>query len=125
PLSAQRNEPPEPEATSPAVLDHEEGLRLAAGKADLARDMLQMLLREHPETARSIASARQQGDQAALRLIIHKQHDAPRHCGVPQRRASCQEAEARLKQGEDSAAAVEAVLVAISRLRDTAEASVS
>lgn len=124
PLSTQHDELTEPEATSPTVLDHEEGLRLAAGKADLARDMLQMLLRDLPETARSIASARQQGDQAALREIIHKLHGATRYCGVPQLRACCQEAETRLKKGEDSAAAVEAVLVAISRLRDTAEASV-
>src|SRR5690606_28354913 len=57
PLSTQHDELTEPEATSPTVLDHEEGLRLAAGKADLARDMLQMLLRDLPETARRVVTA--------------------------------------------------------------------
>src|SRR5690606_35774993 len=92
------------------VLDHEEGLRLAAGKADLARDILQMMIRDLPDTARSITAAWQQGDLAALREIIHKLHGATRYCGVPQLRACCQEAESRLKKGDDSAAAVEAVL---------------
>src|SRR5690606_31591401 len=78
PLSAQRDEPPEPEATSPAVLDHEEGLRLAAGKADLARDMLQMLLRELSENAGRIASDRPQDDESALCVSIHRLYGATR-----------------------------------------------
>ena len=127
PMPVEPPEPPQPEIlTTPApadkpdtlVLDPEEGLRLAAGKADLAADMLKMLLDGLPEDSRQITTALQQGDQAQLREVIHKLHGASRYCGVPQLRACCQEAESRLKQGKDSQAAVTALLEAIERLRN-------
>ena len=107
------------EESLPPVFDQEEGLRLAAGKADLARDMLQMLLDGLPEDSQHISAARERGDQAELLEIIHKLHGASRYCGVPQLRACCQAAESRLKKGEDSQTAVQAVLDAIAGLRQT------
>lgn len=122
---AAPSETPEPADPAPqaapdtAVLDPEEGLQLAAGKADLARDMLKMLLDGLPEDSRNISAAQERGDQTELREIIHKLHGASRYCGVPQLRACCQAAETKLKKGEDSQAAVNAVLEAIERLRHT------
>src|SRR5690606_12490873 len=107
------------EESLPPVFDQEEGLRLAAGKADLARDMLQMLLDGLPEDSQHISAARERGDQAELLEIIHKLHGASRYCGVPQLRACCQAAESRLKKAEDSQTAVQAVLDAIAGLRQT------
>ena len=117
PTRATTDGPAPRTATDAAILDHEEGLRLAAGKADLARDMLQMLVDGLAEDSRAIHAALESGNHAALRELIHKLHGATRYCGVPQLRACCQAAETRLKKGDESEAAVIAVLEAIERLR--------
>ena len=93
-------------------------MQLAAGNADLASDMLNMLLDGLPEDSRNIRAAQQRGDQAELHEIIHKLHGASRYCGVPQLRSYCQAAETSLKRGEDSQTAVNAVLEAIECLRN-------
>ena len=85
---------------SNAVLDHEEGLRLAAGKADLAADMLSMLLAGLPGDLQAIRQARAEGDRSALIERIHRLHGATRYCGVPQLRAACQRSETLLKQDQ-------------------------
>lgn len=96
------NQEPQPETTAPAtaVLDKEEGLRLAAGKADLAADMLSMLLAGLPGDLQAIRQARADGDRNALIERIHRLHGATRYCGVPQLRAACQYSETQLKQDQ-------------------------
>jgi two-component system sensor histidine kinase BarA len=85
------------------VLDHEEGLRLAAGKADLAADMLAMLLASLEADREAIRSARESNDQNALIERVHRLHGATRYCGVPQLRAACQRSETLLKQQDAKA----------------------
>ena len=80
------------------VLDQEEGLRLAAGKADLADDMLGMLLQSLEGDRRTIREARLAGDRQALIERVHRLHGATRYCGVPQLRNACQQSETLLKQ---------------------------
>ncbi|GLX13871.1 histidine kinase [Pseudomonas straminea] len=87
-------------APATAVLDKEEGLRLAAGKADLAADMLKMLLDGLPGDLAAIHQARADGDRNALIERIHRLHGATRYCGVPQLRAACQYSETQLKQDQ-------------------------
>lgn len=82
----------------PLVLDHDEGLRLAAGKPDLAADMLAMLLAALDADREAIRAARAATDIQALIERIHRLHGATRYCGVPQLRAACQRAETLLKQ---------------------------
>ncbi|RRV06929.1 response regulator [Pseudomonas sp. v388] len=82
----------------PLVLDHEEGLRLAAGKADLATDMLAMLLASLDADREAIRTARAAQDIQGLIERVHRLHGATRYCGVPQLRAACQRAETLLKQ---------------------------
>ncbi|MBU2014872.1 MAG: Hpt domain-containing protein, partial [Gammaproteobacteria bacterium] len=99
------------------VLDEEEGLRLAAGKADLADDMLGMLLQSLEGDRRTIREARQAGDRQALIERVHRLHGATRYCGVPQLRNACQQSETLLKQNHpDSEAALDELDAAISRL---------
>jgi two-component system sensor histidine kinase BarA len=99
------------------VLDEEEGLRLAAGKADLADDMLGMLLQSLEGDRRTIREARQTGDRQALIERVHRLHGATRYCGVPQLRNACQQSETLLKQNHpDSEAALDELDAAISRL---------
>jgi two-component system sensor histidine kinase BarA len=99
------------------VLDHEEGLRLAAGKADLAADMLAMLLASLEADREAIRVAREANDQNALIERVHRLHGATRYCGVPQLRAACQRSETLLKQQDPKApGALEELERAINRL---------
>ncbi|MGH8354096.1 MAG: ATP-binding protein [Pseudomonas sp.] len=108
---ALRSQGPERPADSLAlgaslsVLDAEEGLRLAAGKADLAADMLSMLLAGLTADRQTIRQAREAGDRAALIERVHRLHGATRYCGVPQLRAACLRSETLLKQDDPAAQA--------------------
>ncbi|BFO02799.1 response regulator [Pseudomonas guariconensis] len=86
------------------VLDPEEGLRLAAGKPDLAADMLAMLLASLETDRESIRVARELGDRTAMIERVHRLNGASRYCGVPQLRAACQRSETLLKQDSPQAA---------------------
>lgn len=113
--------------TAPApqslILDPEEGLRLAAGKADLAKDMLGMLLDGLPDDRQAIQQARDAGERTTLIKRVHRLHGATRYCGVPQLRATCQRSETLLKQEDPEAlraldeldAAIERLLEATAR----------
>ena len=99
------------------VLDHDEGLRLAAGKADLAADMLAMLLASLEADREAIRLARETNDNNALIERVHRLHGATRYCGVPQLRAACQRSETLLKQQDPKApGALEELDRAINRL---------
>lgn len=106
------------------VLDPEEGLRLAAGKADLAADMLAMLLASLEADREAIRVAREANDQNALIERVHRLHGATRYCGVPQLRAACQRSETLLKQEDQKAfAALDDLERAINRLATEARIS--
>jgi two-component system sensor histidine kinase BarA len=103
------------------VLDPEEGLRLAAGKADLASDMLSMLLASLDADREAIQQAAQNGDRGALLERVHRLHGATRYCGVPQLRAACQRSETLLKQNDPAAEqALKELDAAITRLAEAA-----
>uniref|UniRef100_UPI00262A1D41 Hpt domain-containing protein n=1 Tax=Pseudomonas sp. TaxID=306 RepID=UPI00262A1D41 len=106
------------------VLDHEEGLRLAAGKADLAADMLAMLLASLDTDREAIRSAREANDKSALIERVHRLHGATRYCGVPQLRAACQRSETLLKKdAAEAEAALDELAMAINRLAIEARVS--
>ncbi|MEL7548496.1 response regulator [Pseudomonas protegens] len=120
---ALRNQGPERASERPElglelqVLDQDEGLRLAAGKADLAADMLAMLLASLDADREAIKAARAANDQNALIERVHRLHGATRYCGVPQLRAACQRSETLLKQEDAKAfAALDELDHAIGRL---------
>ncbi|WP_369958969.1 response regulator [Pseudomonas benzenivorans] len=111
-------------ASQPSVLDSAEGLRLAAGKADLAADMLNMLLAGLPGDRQAIRQARANGEHGALIERVHRLHGATRYCGVPQLRAACQRSETLLKQNDPAAQeALDELDAAIERLASEARAS--
>ncbi|MHC6224444.1 response regulator [Pseudomonas sp. X10] len=96
----QQDRPAErlPDSSELKVLDPEEGLRLAAGKPDLAADMLAMLLASLEADREAIRAAREAPDRNALIERVHRLNGASRYCGVPQLRAACQRSETLLKQ---------------------------
>lgn len=99
------------------VLDPAEGLRLAAGKPDLAADMLAMLLASLESDRQAITAARKANDQASLIAQVHRLNGASRYCGVPQLRAACQRSETLLKQDSPQAQqALDELDAAINRL---------
>ncbi|HTN31202.1 MAG TPA: response regulator [Pseudomonas sp.] len=104
------------------VLDHDEGLRLAAGKADLAADMLAMLLDSLEADRQAILIAWERWDREALIERIHRLHGATRYCGVPQLRAACQRSETLLKQ--DAPEARQSLDVLVEAIQRLSEASV-
>lgn len=107
------------------VLDPEEGLRLAAGKADLAADMLSMLLASLEADREAIRAARDADDRNGLIEQVHRLNGASRYCGVPQLRAACQRSETLLKQENPQAQqALDELDGAISRLAAQAKLSV-
>nr|WP_272890876.1 response regulator [Stutzerimonas sp. S1] len=99
------------------ILDEEEGLRLAAGKADLAAELLSMLLGSLDDDRVAIRQARQSGDRQLQIERVHRLHGATRYCGVPQLRNVCQQSETLLKQNSpDAEAALDELDAAIERL---------
>ena len=121
--SDNHHEPQRHNAQLP-VLDHEEGLRLAAGKADLAIDMLAMLLASLEADRDAIRQARDAKDNNALIERVHRLHGATRYCGVPQLRAACQRSETLLKQTSPNAAtALDELDLAITRLAKEARST--
>ncbi|MCQ4275263.1 response regulator [Stutzerimonas degradans] len=105
-----------PEQVFP-VLDEEEGLRLAAGKADLAGELLSMLLGSLDADRVAIRQARQAGDRQRQIERVHRLHGATRYCGVPQLRNACLQSETLLKQNSPAAeAALDELDAAIERL---------
>lgn len=107
------------------VLDHDEGLRLAAGKADLAADMLSMLLASLEDDRAAILGAREARDRHTLIDQVHRLNGASRYCGVPQLRAACQRSETLLKQDSPLAGeALDELDNAISRLAAEARLSI-
>lgn len=106
------------------VLDPEEGLRLAAGKFDLATDMLAMLLASLDADREAIRAAREARDRTATIERVHRLHGATRYCGVPQLRAACQRSETLLKQNDpDAHVALDELDQAITRLASQARVS--
>lgn len=100
-----------------AVLDREEGLRLAAGKIDLEEDMLRMLIESLPGERLRIEQYITTNANEELLEVIHKLHGACRYCGVPQLRACCQRAEELLKRGQPNQVAVSQLIEAITRVQ--------
>jgi two-component system sensor histidine kinase BarA len=107
-----------------SVLDHDEGLKLAAGKPDLAADMLAMLLASLDDDLEAVRAARESDDRETLLERVHRLHGATRYCGVPQLRAACQRSETLLKQNAPQVhEALDELESAMKRLGDEARVS--
>ena len=88
-------------ATSPstALRDPELALRQAAGKPELAREMLELLLASLPETQTLLAQANEL-PASELQAGIHKLAGGAPYCGMPSLQALCHQLESALRRGE-------------------------
>ena len=92
-------EPIEPVFNPNATLDWQLALRQAAGKPDLARDMLQMLIDFLPEVRNKIEEQLVGENPQGLIDLIHKLHGSCGYSGVPRMKSLCQLLESQLREG--------------------------
>lgn len=98
-LRAIAAEPVEPVVNPNTTLDWQLALRQAAGKNDLARDMLQMLLDFLPEVRNKIEEQLVGENPEGLVDMIHKLHGSCGYSGVPRMKNLCQLIEQQLRSG--------------------------
>ncbi|EBW8584424.1 two-component sensor histidine kinase BarA [Salmonella enterica subsp. enterica serovar Enteritidis] len=82
-----------------ATLDWQLALRQAAGKPDLARDMLQMLIDFLPEVRNKIEEQLVGENPNGLVDLVHKLHESCGYSGVPRMKNLCQLIEQQLRSG--------------------------
>jgi two-component system sensor histidine kinase BarA len=88
---------------STRLIDWPLALRQAAGKGDLAREMLSMLIDFVPQVQQEIERALKDlntADGQALTAIIHKLHGSCAYSGAPRVKALCATLETALKSGQ-------------------------
>jgi len=88
----------QPIAATHKLIDLQQSLSLAKNKADLARDMLQMLLESLPEARDSISVYLSEGSHTELQEVIHKLHGGCCYCGVPKLKKHSSELDADLQR---------------------------
>lgn len=81
-------------------LDWELALARAAGKIELAKEMLQILLHSLPATLAELEQLMRSRQQEPLIQLVHKLHGATCYTGVPQIRQLAELIETELKQGK-------------------------
>lgn len=79
-------------------IDWSLAMKQASGKEDLAREMLQMLVRSFDEVEEKVNLALKESD-VNLGLAIHKLHGSCAYSGVPRLKSLCHELETQLKRG--------------------------
>ena len=81
-----------------ATVDIEECLKLAAGKEDLAKDMLSMLIESFKRDIPPIQESLQEKNLNQLLNAVHKVHGGTRYAGVPKLRDICYHFESAIKE---------------------------
>ncbi len=108
---------------SEAIIDIPRAIQLAANKADLAKDLFQMLMDSLPDARAKIEQGSANQDREQLLHEVHRLHGATRYCGVPALQAACQGAERIIKSDDHSRlqASLESLYGEIEHLQDWAE----
>ncbi|PCK08271.1 MAG: hypothetical protein COA42_10075 [Alteromonadaceae bacterium] len=75
-------------------------LKLAKGKADLARDMLDMLIKSLPEDMHALIEMLNNRDYVNMQALTHKMHGGFCCCGVPKLRDLSRQLDARLLKND-------------------------
>lgn len=104
-------------------VDRELGVRLAAGRAELADELLGLLLSSLDQNREAIEWALKQQDDDALVDAVHRLHGASRYCGVPDLAQTTEVLETQLKTGQQQlvAGSLEQLFYEIDRLQDWRE----
>jgi two-component system sensor histidine kinase BarA len=79
------------------IIDWEEGTRLAGHKKELARDILNMLVRDLPNEMRTMRQLHEEKNFAELVKSVHKLHGAVCYTGTPRLKTLLAALETQLK----------------------------
>jgi len=93
------SEPVEMNVNPNTTLDWQLALHQAAGKPDLAREMLQMLIAFLPEIRNKVEEQLVGENPEDLLEAIHKLHGSCSYSGVPRLKSLCQLLEQQLRSG--------------------------
>jgi len=89
-----------PPQDAPKVIDMDLAARLVGGDANLAVDMLRILIGECPDNLQRIENALDTQDMIELEMLVHKLHGGVSDCGVPRLKQAAYNLETCLKTGE-------------------------
>lgn len=106
-------------------LDWAAGIELAGGNAELAYDLLHMLLAEAPQLLAQLEqTAQTNSDLQALWDDAHKLHGSTAYCGVPALRSASAALEQAIRSENRAMAhsSIDAVRQALAALAEAAEA---
>ncbi|WP_416885747.1 ATP-binding protein [Marinospirillum sp.] len=84
--------------TQPPV-DKEMGVHLAAGRPELADELLEMLVASLDESRAELQAAFAQQEPEQMQAVVHKLHGATRYCGVPDLAQITEALETQIKSG--------------------------
>jgi two-component system sensor histidine kinase BarA len=101
------------------VYDRDLSLQLAGGKADLAEQMLGMLLEELPQLCEQANDAAAANDADTLFRAVHKINGSTRYCGVPALGEAADQLESLIKTGSTD------ITAAMQRLNTEADRLIS
>ena len=82
--------------------DHEEAVRRAGGRPDVAGELFRVLLRSLPESRASIDAAAAATDREGIRSAAHRLRGAAAYCGVPRLEAAVSAVEHRAREGDEA-----------------------
>lgn len=116
-LAKQQHRPAPLVPQTTPLIDWDAALQRAAGKADLAQDMLQLLIQSLPQTQKQINQALQENEPQMLLHTLHKLHGACCYTGVPRLKNLLETLETQLKKG----ASIRALEPELSELDDVLE----
>ena len=85
------------EVKDDVVVDMEMGIQMAAGKPELAQEILDMLFDSIPEHRRALDAAFNSDDIEEMIKAVHHLNGATRYCGVPQLALTTEALETQLK----------------------------
>ncbi len=100
------------------IIDWEEGVRLAGHKKDLARDILNMLVRDLPQELSRMQQLHQEQNFQELIKCVHKLHGAVCYTGTPRLKSALVALETHLKTHimDDSSSLLHQLDTEVSRL---------
>lgn len=108
------------EAWQSCPVDRELGIKLAAGRPELADELLALLLTSLEESKEAIQAALKSDKDEDLIDSVHRLHGATRYCGVPDLAQVTEALETQLKAGQEQliATSLEQLFYEIDRLLD-------
>lgn len=82
------------------TIDWQLAVKLANNRPELAKDLLELLVTELPQSQKEINHAYESADFSLLQRLVHKLHGATCYCGVPRLKEIAAKLEAKLKTHE-------------------------